>query len=67
MFVCLKLIADHCEVLMLLGEDFKNVLMATVQQQWEEVREAMLMFTYFECFDEVKFLISGISWQIAIT
>lgn len=47
---------------MLLKEDFKNVLLATVQQQWEEVRKAMLMFTYFECFDEVKILISGISW-----
>lgn len=46
---------------MLLKENFKEVLLATVQQQWDEVRKAMLMFSYFESFDEVpKFLMSAI-------
>lgn len=64
MFVLLKLIPDHCEVLMLLRENFKDVLMATVQQQWEEVRLAMLMFTYFESFDEVSIFLTSANYLL---
>ncbi|XP_059061987.1 uncharacterized protein LOC131854834 [Achroia grisella] len=43
----------HCELLALMKEDFKNVLQASVQKQWDEVRHAMSAFTYFEGLDEV--------------
>ncbi|XP_053600462.1 uncharacterized protein LOC128669576 isoform X2 [Plodia interpunctella] len=45
--------ADHCELLVLMKEDFKNVLLASVQKQWDEVRDAMSAFTYFDALDEV--------------
>ncbi|XP_026748244.1 uncharacterized protein LOC113509140 isoform X2 [Galleria mellonella] len=45
--------AGHCELLVLMKEDFKNVLQASVQKQWDEVRHAMSAFTYFEALDEV--------------
>ncbi|XP_061378955.1 uncharacterized protein LOC116766380 isoform X1 [Danaus plexippus] len=45
--------ADHCELLALMKEDFKNVLQASVQKQWDEVRRAMSAFTYFDGLDEV--------------
>lgn len=35
-------------------EDFKNVLQASVQKQWDEVRRAMSAFTYFDALDEVS-------------
>ncbi|CAH2092055.1 unnamed protein product [Euphydryas editha] len=44
---------DHCELLVLMKEDFKNVLQASIQKQWDEVRRAMLAFTYFDALDEV--------------
>ncbi|XP_050342223.1 uncharacterized protein LOC126768255 isoform X1 [Nymphalis io] len=44
---------DHCEVLVLMKEDFKNVLQASIQKQWDEVRRAMSAFTYFDALDEV--------------
>lgn len=44
---------DHCELLLLIREDFKNVLQASVQKQWDEVQNAMSAFTYFDAFDEV--------------
>lgn len=34
-------------------EDFKNVLQASIQKQWDQVRHAMSAFTYFEALDEV--------------
>ncbi|RVE49512.1 hypothetical protein evm_005853 [Chilo suppressalis] len=43
----------HCELLALMKEDFKNVLQASVQKQWDEVKEAMSAFTYFDALDEV--------------
>ncbi|XP_028158072.1 protein phosphatase 2C and cyclic nucleotide-binding/kinase domain-containing protein-like isoform X2 [Ostrinia furnacalis] len=43
----------HCELLALMKEDFKNVLQASVQKQWDEVRDAMSAFTYFDALDEV--------------
>ncbi|CAF4936202.1 unnamed protein product [Pieris macdunnoughi] len=43
----------HCEFLALMKEDFKNVLQASVQKQWDEVRRAMSAFTYFDALDEV--------------
>ncbi|XP_045526960.1 uncharacterized protein LOC123715750 isoform X1 [Pieris brassicae] len=43
----------HCELLALMKEDFKNVLQASVQKQWDEVRRAMSAFTYFDALDEV--------------
>ncbi|KAL0883982.1 hypothetical protein ABMA27_016033 [Loxostege sticticalis] len=43
----------HCELLALMKEDFKNVLLASVQKQWDEVRHAMSAFTYFDALDEV--------------
>ncbi|KAJ8727038.1 hypothetical protein PYW08_015435 [Mythimna loreyi] len=43
----------HCETLALMKEDFKNVLQASVQKQWDEVRRAMSAFTYFDALDEV--------------
>ncbi|XP_073965373.1 uncharacterized protein [Choristoneura fumiferana] len=43
----------HCELLALMKEDFKNVLQASVQKQWDEVRLAMSAFTYFDALDEV--------------
>lgn len=46
----------HCELLYLMKEDFKNVLQASIQKQWDEVREAMSAFTYFDALDEVKFM-----------
>ncbi|CAH0628815.1 unnamed protein product [Chrysodeixis includens] len=45
--------AGHCELLALMQEDFKNVLQASVQKQWDEVRRAMSAFTYFDALDEV--------------
>ncbi|XP_060800846.1 uncharacterized protein LOC106131076 isoform X1 [Amyelois transitella] len=45
--------SDHCELLALMKEDFKNVLLASVQKQWDEVRDAMSAFTYFDALDEV--------------
>ncbi|XP_034825335.1 uncharacterized protein [Maniola hyperantus] len=44
---------DHCELLALMKEDFKNVLQASIQKQWDEVRRAMSAFTYFDALDEV--------------
>ncbi|XP_045763675.1 uncharacterized protein LOC123866265 [Maniola jurtina] len=44
---------DHCELLALMKEDFKNILQASIQKQWDEVRYAMSAFTYFEALDEV--------------
>lgn len=46
----------HCELLMLMKEDFKNVLQASVQRQWDEVKNAMSAFNYFDGLDEVIFL-----------
>ncbi|XP_052738152.1 uncharacterized protein LOC112056669 [Bicyclus anynana] len=43
----------HCELLVLMKEDFKNVLQASIQKQWDEVRFAMSAFTYFDALDEV--------------
>ncbi|XP_028039168.1 uncharacterized protein LOC114249711 [Bombyx mandarina] len=43
----------HCELLALMKEDFKNVLQASVQKQWDEVKRAMSAFTYFDGLDEV--------------
>ncbi|XP_047023338.1 uncharacterized protein LOC124632522 isoform X1 [Helicoverpa zea] len=43
----------HCELLALMKEDFKNVLQASVQKQWDEVRRAMSAFSYFDALDEV--------------
>lgn len=37
-------------------EDFKNVLQASVQRQWDEVKNAMSAFNYFDGLDEVIFL-----------
>lgn len=34
-------------------EDFKNILQASVQKQWDEVRRAMSAFSYFDALDEV--------------
>ncbi|KAH9632762.1 hypothetical protein HF086_012097 [Spodoptera exigua] len=45
--------AGHCELLAVMKEDFKNVLQASVQKQWDEVRRAMSAFTYFDALDEV--------------
>ncbi|XP_014355549.2 uncharacterized protein LOC106708529 [Papilio machaon] len=45
---------DHCELLVLIREDFKNVLQASVQKQWDEVQDAMSAFTYFDALDEVS-------------
>lgn len=45
---------DHCELLALMQKDFKNVLQASVQKQWDEVRTAMSAFTYFDALDEVR-------------
>ncbi|CAH2265738.1 jg13196, partial [Pararge aegeria aegeria] len=44
---------DHCELLALMKEDFKNVLQASIQKQWDDVRSAMSAFTYFDALDEV--------------
>ncbi|XP_063636136.1 uncharacterized protein LOC134806745 [Cydia splendana] len=44
---------SHCELLALMKEDFKYVLQALVQKQWEEVRRAMSAFTYFDGLDEM--------------
>ncbi|KPJ01937.1 Uncharacterized protein C20orf152-like [Papilio xuthus] len=44
---------DHCELLVLMKDDFKNVLQASVQKQWDEVQRAMSVFTYFDALDEV--------------
>ncbi|XP_041972647.1 uncharacterized protein LOC121728546 [Aricia agestis] len=44
---------DHCELLVLMKDDFKNVLQASVQKQWDEVQSAMAAFTYFDSLDEV--------------
>ncbi|XP_023952826.2 uncharacterized protein LOC112056606 [Bicyclus anynana] len=44
---------DHCEVLALMKDDFKHILHATIQRQWDEVRRAMSAFTYFDALDEV--------------
>lgn len=38
-------------------EDFKNILQASVQKQWDEVMRAMSAFTYFDALDEVITLI----------
>ncbi|KAG6448796.1 hypothetical protein O3G_MSEX005707 [Manduca sexta] len=43
----------HCELLALMKEDFKNILQASVQKQWDEVMRAMSAFTYFDALDEV--------------
>ncbi|XP_068627720.1 uncharacterized protein [Battus philenor] len=43
----------HCELLVLMRDDFKNVLQASVQKQWDEVQRAMSAFTYFDALDEV--------------
>ncbi|XP_047989267.1 uncharacterized protein LOC125228654 [Leguminivora glycinivorella] len=43
----------HCELLALLKEDFKHVLQALVQKQWDEVKRAMSAFTYFDGLDEM--------------
>ncbi|XP_075972420.1 uncharacterized protein LOC142974145 [Anticarsia gemmatalis] len=45
--------AGHCELLTLMKEDFKNVLQASVQRQWDDVRLAMSAFSYFDALDEV--------------
>ncbi|CAG5055928.1 unnamed protein product [Parnassius apollo] len=45
--------AGHCELLVLMKDDFKNVLQASIQKQWDEVRSAMSAFTYFDALDEV--------------
>ncbi|CAK1578445.1 unnamed protein product [Parnassius mnemosyne] len=45
--------AGHCELLVLMKDDFKNVLQASIQKQWDEVRRAMSAFTYFDALDEV--------------
>ncbi|CAH2062838.1 unnamed protein product, partial [Iphiclides podalirius] len=45
--------AGHCELLVLMKDDFKNVLQASIQKQWDEVRRAMSAFTYFDGLDEV--------------
>ncbi|CAB3228421.1 unnamed protein product [Arctia plantaginis] len=45
--------AGHCELLILMKEDFKNVLQASVQRQWDEVKNAMSAFNYFDGLDEV--------------
>ena len=42
-------------------EDFKNVLQASVQKQWDEVRRAMAAFTYFDALDEVNWVCKIIS------
>ncbi|XP_049875577.1 uncharacterized protein LOC126373462 [Pectinophora gossypiella] len=44
---------DHCEFLALMKEDFKNVLQASLQKQWDDVKQAMLYFNYFDGLDEV--------------
>ncbi|XP_048481143.1 protein phosphatase 2C and cyclic nucleotide-binding/kinase domain-containing protein [Plutella xylostella] len=43
----------HCELLVLMKEDFKNVLQESVQKQWDSVKKAMSQFTYFDGLDEV--------------
>ncbi|XP_075972477.1 uncharacterized protein LOC142974199 [Anticarsia gemmatalis] len=43
----------HCELLMLIKEDFKNVLQVSIQHSWDEVRCAMSVFSYFDGMDEV--------------
>ncbi|XP_061705824.1 uncharacterized protein LOC133516848 [Cydia pomonella] len=43
----------HCELLALMKGDFKHVLQALVQKQWDEVRRAMSAFTYFDGLDEM--------------
>ncbi|GBP03792.1 Rap guanine nucleotide exchange factor 4 [Eumeta japonica] len=45
--------SDHCELLMLLKEDFNNILFTSVQQQWDEVYSAMSFFTYFKDLDAI--------------
>lgn len=49
----MSLVSGHCETLVLMKEDFKNVLQASVQKSWDEVRRAMSAFTYFDALDEV--------------
>ncbi|XP_037967698.2 uncharacterized protein LOC105391233 [Plutella xylostella] len=39
--------AGHCELLVLLKEDFKMNLQATVQRLWDRAERAMSQFTYF--------------------
>lgn len=53
-------LTGHCETLVLMKEDFKNVLQASVQKQWDEVRRAMSSFTYFEALDEVRYFAENI-------
>ncbi|KOB68201.1 Uncharacterized protein OBRU01_16453, partial [Operophtera brumata] len=49
----------HCETLVLMKEDFKNVLQASIQQQWDEVCRAMSSFTYFDALDEINETLLG--------
>ncbi|CAB3236146.1 unnamed protein product [Arctia plantaginis] len=46
--------ADHCELLVLMKDDFKNILQATIQASWDIVRTAMSFFSYFDGLDEVS-------------
>lgn len=34
-------------------EDFNNVLKATIKARWDEIRDAMLKFSYFDDWDDV--------------
>lgn len=43
----------HCELLCLKKDDFDVVLKSTVQKQWNEVHEAMRLFTYFDEWDDI--------------
>ncbi|KAF5284733.1 hypothetical protein FQR65_LT13435 [Abscondita terminalis] len=44
----------HCELLKLKKEDFDVVLKATVQEEWDNIKEALNMFTYFQNWDEIS-------------
>lgn len=48
-----SLAAAVVEVLLLQKRDFDNVLKASIMKTWEEVREAMASFPYFQHWDEV--------------
>lgn len=48
----------HCELLVLLKEDFKMNLQATVQRLWDRAERAMSQFTYFNHLSVVNNLTS---------
>lgn len=41
-----------CEFLVLKKDDFNNVLKATIKARWDEIREAMFKFSYFDQWDD---------------